>query len=770
MAGSATVGTAVIKLQFDGKNVKAELNGISNEMESTGTKSGKRFGDAWTVAAGNLLAKGISKIGSAISNNFDKAISRVDTLKNFPKVMSNLGIAADESAESINLMAEKLQGLPTNLDQGAAAVQRFTSKNNDVKKSTDIFLALNNALLAGGMSTEIQATALEQISQAYAKGKPDMMEWRSIQTAMPAQLNQISKALFSNSDALDDYMKRAEKYANANPMSSTAAELVEQLEGVKNGTFDMTTALGTALRTGVISMDEFMGTIETLNKEGSEGFSSFEKQARDSTGGIQTAIAVMNSRITQGIAAVIDSIGQERIAEIATGIGNALREVGKALAQVVNFVIDNWNVIGPILGVLGGVAGTIIGINLALKAYQKVQTAVNGVQKVFSNGLGKISSGISKVSKTFQKSPIGGGAEKVGSIFTRLAETIKTAIGNIGGILKSLAQAIVEPLKVALQGLGEALASFFTALANPAIIMGAVSFAAAAAAIAAAIWLIGSAVGAIMPVLTDLFTNIIMPIAQFIADTVLNLIDALTQSVTILTQGALIPLGEFLANSLVMILQTVSDVITNLTQGALIPLINTLSGAFVDVARTVGDILNNIVTGALQGVANIISVVGDGFLKMGEAIKLALEGVQGVLQAFAALIMAIAAAAVAIVALVTGHSINYGDNYAHLFSKGGKVEGPGTATSDSIPAMLSDGEYVINAKSAQAIGYDNLDRINEGDYYGFSGLASDFANDYAAAPATSGDGVTVYMTNQINNEMDAEDIGRVMMQSIRRAA
>lgn len=45
-------------------------------------------------------------------------------------------------------------------------------------------------------------------------------------------------------------------------------------------------------------------------------------------------------------------------------------------------------------------------------------------------------------------------------------------------------------------------------------------------------------------------------------------------------------------------------------------------------------------------------------------------------------------------------------------ASGGPVFGPGTATSDSIPAMLSNGEYVIRASSAKRIGYGNLDRLN----------------------------------------------------------
>ncbi len=48
------------------------------------------------------------------------------------------------------------------------------------------------------------------------------------------------------------------------------------------------------------------------------------------------------------------------------------------------------------------------------------------------------------------------------------------------------------------------------------------------------------------------------------------------------------------------------------------------------------------------------------------------------------------------------------------FSSGGQVKGPGTATSDSIPARLSDGEYVVNARATQAFGVQNLDRINQG--------------------------------------------------------
>ena len=42
------------------------------------------------------------------------------------------------------------------------------------------------------------------------------------------------------------------------------------------------------------------------------------------------------------------------------------------------------------------------------------------------------------------------------------------------------------------------------------------------------------------------------------------------------------------------------------------------------------------------------------------------------------------------------------------FSGAGEVDGPGTGISDSIPARLSDGEFVITEKATDQIGADNL--------------------------------------------------------------
>ncbi len=45
------------------------------------------------------------------------------------------------------------------------------------------------------------------------------------------------------------------------------------------------------------------------------------------------------------------------------------------------------------------------------------------------------------------------------------------------------------------------------------------------------------------------------------------------------------------------------------------------------------------------------------------------------------------------------------------FTDDGEVEGPGTGTSDSIPALLSDGEFVFTAKAVKNLGVDKLRKM-----------------------------------------------------------
>ena len=62
------------------------------------------------------------------------------------------------------------------------------------------------------------------------------------------------------------------------------------------------------------------------------------------------------------------------------------------------------------------------------------------------------------------------------------------------------------------------------------------------------------------------------------------------------------------------------------------------------------------------------------------------------------------------------------------FASGGIVSGPGTSTSDSIPAMLSDGEAVLNAKAVQKLGHNFINSVNGGHFNKIKTSIPHFAN------------------------------------------
>lgn len=275
-------GDVIFNFKSDDKELQKSVDNMGSSIKKMVTALG--------------IDKLISKTMSALNNSLDGAIKRVDTLNNFPRVMSNLGIATEDATKAVNELSDGLIGLPTTLNDGVSAVQRFTSQNGDVQKSTKMFLALNNAILAGGASTELQTSALEQLSQAYAKGKPDAMEWRSMLTAMPAQLKQVAKYMGYTSTAVGG-------------------------------------DLYNAIQKGKVSMDDFMQAIMTLNEKGTGEFASFAEQAKSSTGGIATSITNVKTAITRGLANSIEALNESLKKSNLPSINEMIQNFGKSISK-----------------------------------------------------------------------------------------------------------------------------------------------------------------------------------------------------------------------------------------------------------------------------------------------------------------------------------------------------------------------------------------------------------------------------------------------------
>ena len=92
-----------------------------------------------------VTSLGLVKLASAgfdiLNKSLDAAISRFDTMESFPKVMKALGFSTEESTESVNKLANGIDGLPTKLDEVVSTTKKMTSITGNLNKSTDATLA-----------------------------------------------------------------------------------------------------------------------------------------------------------------------------------------------------------------------------------------------------------------------------------------------------------------------------------------------------------------------------------------------------------------------------------------------------------------------------------------------------------------------------------------------------------------------------------------------------------------------------------------------------
>lgn len=305
------VGNAIVSA-FDGASGKAGLSG--GKAAGSGFAGGlKAKMGAVIGAASAITSKAMDAIGSSISS----AVSRADQMNNFPKVMKNLGYSSEDAAKSIKKISDSLDGLPTTSSAMTGMVQQLAPLTSNLDEATTISLAFNNAMLAGGASTMEQENALAQYTQMLSAGTVDMAAWRSIQAAMPGQLNQVAEAMMGAGH-------------NANDL----------YEAMKDGTY---------------SFDDFNKAIVDLNQNGFGQYASFAQQAKDATQGIGTAIENVKNRVAKAVQKVVEAFGVENIAGAINGFSSQFGKVGDAAASMVTVAKNQFSLLWARVKDLGAI-------------------------------------------------------------------------------------------------------------------------------------------------------------------------------------------------------------------------------------------------------------------------------------------------------------------------------------------------------------------------------------------------------------------------------
>ncbi|MBO0456193.1 tape measure protein [Enterococcus hulanensis] len=270
-------GVISIQIDADGRPIRS----LNSDLDTLEGKSGKASSGIKDIVAGLGLVKVASAAFDVLKSSLDDAIVRFDTMQKYPKVMSALGFSAEDSKKSVGRLADGIDGLPTRLDTVVSTAQRMTSVTGNMNKSTDATIALNNAFLASGASTEDAKRGMEQYIQMLSTGKVDMQSWRSLQETMPIGLQKTAEAMgFVGETAQTD--------------------------------------LYAALKDGKVTFKDFQNQLIELGT----GTGELAKLAKINSEGIGTSFENLKSAVVKGLANVI------------TALDNAAKAVtGKSIAK-----------------------------------------------------------------------------------------------------------------------------------------------------------------------------------------------------------------------------------------------------------------------------------------------------------------------------------------------------------------------------------------------------------------------------------------------------
>ena len=450
------IGEAVIRLTFDGKEVKASLDKTETQIESSGKKSGSAFGNAWSVAAGSLISKGISKITATISSSMDTAIKRVDTLANSQKVFTAMGYAADDVSKSMEGLTEYLDGLPTSMTTAVNAVQSLSASFGGIDVGTQAFIDLNNAGLAFGATTAQIENAIAQLGQLSLDGPLDAQTWNSLRNSGFA------------------------------PVFAAMAKDANKTVGELKASFG----------SGELTVQDFMDRLHKLNTEGGGDMESLADLAKANTNGIGTAIENVQNRIAKAIAKIIDHIGQEKISQAINSISEGFTKVADVVINIIDFLSANqWilEFVGTFVGVLTAISVAMWAVNAAMMA-SPITWIVLGISAIVA-GIILLITHIKEVGQFFQSvfggvaEFLGGICQTIGDFFVGLWEGFKAGVqgawdfitgifGNLASFFGSIFSSAWEAVKAVFStggqifmGIVDGITSAFRTIVN-AIITG----------------------------------------------------------------------------------------------------------------------------------------------------------------------------------------------------------------------------------------------------------------------------------------------------------
>lgn len=417
---------------------------------------------------------------------------------------------------------------------------------------------------------------------------------------------------------------------------------------------------------------------------------------------------------------------------IVSFFGNAATQIVGIFNSIVKFLKPPFDTIVAIVSAaIGGiitVVGPIVGFIVTM-----VQGIINTVTPIIQTAISIVGSVIEAIKAVLTPVVI-----IVGAIVTTIIGVLAPIVGFIAQLIGQIIQFIAPTIKFVT----DVVAAIFNVLT---------------------------------PIADWIFKNVLTPMAQFIHDVITPIVSFISGVIQAI-MGVVTPVISFIVGLVQGIINTIGPIINTIVQivigviaivtATITPIVGFIAGVVGKIfgiigaiagwiwknvlspvvgfyTKVIGGIIGAVVglvgkifgtLGAIAGWiwSHVIQPVAGFFKGLWDGICSGISGAAKIISDVFGTIVGIVKAPInCIIDLINGviggiNSIKIPDWVPGLggmsanipkiprLARGGFVAGAGTATSDSIPAMLSNGEYVINARAVDLIGRDTLDNLNAG--------------------------------------------------------
>lgn len=711
------VGEAVVKLKFDGTELKSSAT--QREIEASGEKTGGFWGNAFSVAAGQLISKGISTLMGSLKNlgqsvlqigmDFESQMSKVsaisgatgedlDALTAKAKEMgASTKFTATESGQALEYMAmagwktsDMLDGLEGIMSLAAAA-------GEDLGTTSDI---VTDALTAFGLTAADSTHFADVLAVASSNANTNV-------SMMGETFKYVAPVAGALNYSVEDTAKAIGLLANsgikASQAGTTLRSIMSRMASPTDGVRAAMDELGLSLTNAdgtMKSFNEVMGDIQ----RGMAGLSEVEQAA--------AASAIAGKNAMSGFLAIANAAPSdiEKLDAALAGADGTAKNMAKTmndnLKGSLTILRSEWEATqlalydADLAGFFSNLDQTLGHLgDIVIQAAPTFLEGANGVIQAIAVNLPYWLAEMAPVV-----------VEGIVGLINSLVLSLPDFVQGIINLVLAIVQALVPQLPTLLSNIITAVIGVVKTLTSPENLKA-----------------VRNTAYDLLITLTLAVPDIIVALADALPSIIENIIQFLTDPATI---GRIIEAAVILFFGLVL---AVPQILGSLIQafGQLVgSLWNGIKNLFGDFAGQFGSFIGNVFKGAINGVIGFIE----------HFVNFPINILNGFID-----------------------TINWAFGWIGVNLSRVKTV--------SLPRLAEGG--AANSATAAIFGEAGTEVVlpleqNQDNWAGL--LASTLAEEMREQGEGTGSPITVYMTNEINSGLDIQTVSQGLMEEIRRAA